>query len=168
MDLLLHICPVGFSCKQTTVLFTWNVSHIQLCAYPWVSRGCILLQQLLPCPWPASPALPRPAPVAAPPPRTSPHHRLEFIISVLSPHCLSVCTKALLRLFVLIMSLYSKVSLSFPCSSLLLRFSMCVPKLWPPLPRRPLVFSSRTPLEGAAAARTPPVTQMTLLWCLLT
>lgn len=64
--------------------------------------------------------------------------------------------------------LYYVFSLCF-CSNLLLRFSICVPKLWPPLLRRPLVFSSRTRLEGAAAARTrPPATQMTLSWCLLT
>lgn len=49
------------------------------------------------------------------------------------------------------------------CSSRLLRFSSCEPKLWPLPPRRPLVFSLRTRLEVAAAARThPPVTQMTL------
>lgn len=49
------------------------------------------------------------------------------------------------------------------CSSRLLRFSSCEPKLWPLPPRRPLVFSLRTRLEVAAAARIhPPVTQMTL------
>lgn len=54
------------------------------------------------------------------------------------------------------------------CSSLLLRVSICVPKLWPPLHRRPLVFSSRTHLEAVVAARTPPpVTPMTLSWCQL-
>ena len=59
--------------------------------------------------------------------------------------------------------------LSRPRSSRLPRSSICGPKLWPPLPRRPLGFSSRTRLGGAAAARTPPpVTRMTLSWCRLT
>lgn len=154
--------------------------------------SCILLQQLLLCPWPASQALHQPALVAAPPPLTSPHHRFVFIIPTLSvpeqcscvgfffyvqsdtnqvktiwryPHCLLFC---LFFLAFFLLFIYYFLS-SCVCSSLLLRFSICVPKLWPPLPRKPLVFSSRTRLEGAAAARTPPpVTQMILSWCLLT
>lgn len=153
--------------------------------------SCILLQQLLLCPWPASQALHQPALVAAPPPLTSPHHRFVFIIPTLSVpeqcSCVGVFLCAVRHQpsedYLALSSLFARLSFLFAffllfiycflsscvCSSLLLRFSICVPKLWPPLPRKPLVFSSRTRLEGAAAARTPPpVTQMILSWCLLT
>lgn len=64
--------------------------------------------------------------------------------------------------------IYSPLCLP-PCSSPWLRFSICVPKLWPPLPRRQLGCSSRISQEEVAAARTHlPVIPMTLSWCPLT
>lgn len=132
------------------------------------------LQQLQLWPWPVCPALHQPALVAAPPPLTSPHHRFVFIIYVFlrgwlsSPDligflCAIIDFSSLLTIYYFLYLFTCCFVFPRLCSSLLLRFSICVPKLWHPQPRRPLVFSWRTRPEAAAAARTPPpVTQMTL------
>ncbi len=132
-------------------------------------------------PWNASQDLHQPALVAALPPLTSPHCWVVFLVSVLFPHfslflCLYLSGEAVFKCavteanqvntylaflhsllfsyFLCFLSLFIYCFLSpCLCSSLLLRFSICMPKPWPQLPRSPLVFSSRTWSGGGSSSK---------------